>query len=118
MGQNAVCRIAGGDERRRDGTSECEREVTFVGKPFLLPDQRLPDFVGSLRLCSRETGESDRIPASGFRRETVGEKGMSRRGVGRQLRCDAEKVVFGVAESDFVPSFRTVGGGTDDDDAS
>ena len=53
-----------------------------------------------------------------FRRETVGEKGMSRRGVGRQLRCDAEKGVFGVAESDFVPSFRTVGGGTDDDDAS
>lgn len=35
----------------------------------------------------------------------------------RQLRRDAEKVVFGVAESDLVRSFRTVGDGADDDDA-
>ena len=50
VGQNAVCRVAVGDERRRDGTPEREREVTFVGEPFLLPDQRLPDFVGSFRV--------------------------------------------------------------------
>lgn len=117
VGQNAVCRVAVGDERRRDGTPEREREVTFVGDPFLLPDQRLPDFVGPFRVSPRKTGESDRIPASGFRREAVGEQGPARRGVGRQLRRDAEKVVFGVAEGDLVCSFRTVGDGADDDDA-
>ena len=117
VGQNAVCRVAVGDERRRDGTPEREREVTFVGEPFLLPDQRLPDFVGPFRVSPRKTGESDRIPASGFRREAVGEQGPARRGVGRQLRRDAEKVVFGVAEGDLVCSFRTVGDGADDDDA-
>ena len=109
--------VSVGDERRRDGTPEREREVTFVGEPFLLPDQRLPDFVGPFRVSPRKTGESDRIPASGFRREAVGEQGPARRGVGRQLRRDAEKVVFGVAEGDLVCSFRTVGDGADDDDA-